>query len=226
MLAFGFLFRASARGLWRRITPPERVLIVGEGALAQAVVRKLELFPDIHAEVHGRIPDSRRAARAAPRAHREVDRVVIASSELSEAQLEEFLSVCRASHVKLTIVPPTRGMFGTATQLTHIADLPLLDYNTWYVSSSTLALKRVFDLVVGTFCLAVTLPIFALVSGRDRRRRRASGLFRRSAAENRDAGSRIFKFRTMVRDAEARFHDLVSLEELEDPCSSSGPIRA
>ena len=43
------------RALWRRITPPQRVLIVGDGPLAQAVVRKLELFPDIHAEIAGRI---------------------------------------------------------------------------------------------------------------------------------------------------------------------------
>ncbi len=217
VLAFGFLFRASARGLWRRITPPERVLIVGEGALAQAVVRKLELFPDIHAEVHGRIPDCAGLQERLPELTGEVDRVVIASSELSEAQLEEFLSVCRASHVKLTIVPPTRGMFGTATHLTHIADLPLLDYNTWYVSSSTLALKRVFDLVVGTFCLVVTLPIFALVAvaivvddGRP-------VFFRQERVGEQGRRFRIFKFRTMVRDAEARFHDLVSLEELEDP---------
>ena len=56
VLGLGFLFRATLRGVWRRITPPQRVLIVGEGPLAQAVVRKLELFPDIHAEFHSRIP--------------------------------------------------------------------------------------------------------------------------------------------------------------------------
>src|SRR5881275_2535973 len=56
VLGLGFVFRAALRGLWRRITPPQRVLIVGEGPLAQAVARKLELFPDIHAEISSRIP--------------------------------------------------------------------------------------------------------------------------------------------------------------------------
>ena len=149
VLGLGFLFRASARGLWRRITPPQRVLIVGEGPLAQAVVRKLELFPDIHAEITSRIPSCAELHAPLHEVVDDVDRVVIACSELNEALLEELLPVCRARHVKLTIVPPTRGMFGTATHLTHIADLPLLDYNTWYISNSTLALKRVFDLVVG-----------------------------------------------------------------------------
>ena len=56
VLALGFVFRATLRGVWRRVTPPQQVLIVGDGPLAQAVVRKLELFPDIHAEIHSRIP--------------------------------------------------------------------------------------------------------------------------------------------------------------------------
>ena len=216
VLGLGFLFRATARGLWRRITPPERVLIVGEGPLAWAVIRKLELFPDIHAEVCSQIPS---CAEMHQRLEviENVDRVVIACNELTEGLLEELLTVCRASHIKLTIVPPTRGMFGTATHLTHIADLPLLDYNTWYVSSSTLALKRAFDLVLGTIGLVVTLPIFALVAvaivvddGRP-------VFFRQQRVGEGGRRFRIFKFRTMVRDAEARFHDLVSLEELDDP---------
>jgi exopolysaccharide biosynthesis polyprenyl glycosylphosphotransferase len=217
VLGLGFLFRATARGLWRRATPPERMLIVGEGPLAQAVVRKLELFPDIHAEIRTRVPTCADLHERLPEVIGEVDRVVIASSELSEGLLEHLLPVCRASNVKLTIVPPTRGMFGTATHLTHIADLPLLDYNTWYVSRSTLALKRVFDLVVGTVGLVVTLPIFALAAVAILVDDGRPIFFRQQRVGEGGRRFRIFKFRTMVRDAEARFHDLVSLEELEDP---------
>jgi exopolysaccharide biosynthesis polyprenyl glycosylphosphotransferase len=217
VLVLAFVFRAAFRGLWRRITPPQRVLIVGEGPLAQAVVRKLELFPDIHAEIRIRIPSCTELPARLHHVIEEVDRVVIASSELNEALLEELLPVCRASHVKLTIVPPTRGMFGTATHLTHIADLPLLDYNTWYVSSSTLALKRIFDLVVGALGLVVTLPIFALVAAAILVDDGRPIFFRQWRVGEGGRRFRIFKFRTMVRDAEARFHDLVSLEELDDP---------
>jgi exopolysaccharide biosynthesis polyprenyl glycosylphosphotransferase len=217
VLGLGFLFRASSRGLWRRITPPERVLIVGEGPLAQAVVRKLELFPDIHAEVCSRIPNCTGLHEPLQEVIGDIDRVVIACSELSEGLLEDLLAVCRVSHVKLTIVPPTRGMFGTATHLTHIADLPLLDYNTWYVSSSTLALKRVFDLAVSTIGLVLTLPIFALVAAGILVDDGRPVFFRQERVGEGGCRFRIFKFRTMVRDAEARFHDLVSLEELDDP---------
>src|SRR5262249_2132829 len=162
VLVLGFLFRATMRAVWRRVTPPQRMLIVGEGPLAEAVVRKLELFPDIPAEVQSRISNCDELHKRLRDVIDDLDRVVIACSELSEGLLEKLLPVCRANHVRLTIVPPTRGMFGTATHLTHIADLPLLDYNTWDISRTTVALKRVFDVVLGLIILVVTRPLFLL----------------------------------------------------------------
>ena len=217
VLALAFVFRAAARGVWRRITPPQRVLIVGEGALAQAVVRKLELFPDIHAKIQKQIPSCAELLQRLHEVAENTDRVVIACSELNEALLEKLLPVCRANRVKLTIVPPTRGMFGTATHLTHIAELPLLDYNTWDISRTTVALKRAFDIVAAVLCLVVTLPLF-LVAGLaillD------SGLpifFRQTRGGEHARPFQMLKFRTMVRGAEALLATLVPLDELDDP---------
>jgi exopolysaccharide biosynthesis polyprenyl glycosylphosphotransferase len=217
VLGLGFVFRASARGLWRRITPPERMLIVGEGPLAQAVVRKLELFPDIHAEICCRIPSCAELNARVHEVIEEVDRVVIACSELSEGLLEQLLPLCRASHVKLTIVPPTRGMFGTATHLTHIAELPLLDYNTWDISRTTVALKRVFDILVAAIVLVLTFPLFLLAGLAIVLDSGLPIFFRQTRGGAHARPFQMLKFRTMVRDAEARLPELVRFDELADP---------
>jgi lipopolysaccharide/colanic/teichoic acid biosynthesis glycosyltransferase len=212
----GFVFRGTARVVWRRITPPERILIVGEGPLADAVTRKLELFPDIHATISGRIP-SCIALNDRLEELEGVDRVVVACSELNEGLLEALLPACRLRSVKLTVVPPTRGIFGTATHLGHVADLPLLDYNTWYVSPSTLALKRIFDVVVSTVALVLTSPLFVLIAVVVVVDDGPPVLFRQLRAGENGRVFRIFKFRTMVRDAEAMLPELISLDELSDP---------
>ncbi len=217
VLALGFLFRAALRGLWRRTTPPQRVLIAGEGPLAQAVVRKLELFPDIHAEIRSRVPSCAELHGRLHEVIQHVDRVVIACSELNESLLEELLPVCRANHVKLTIVPPTRGMFGTATHLTHIADLPLLDYNTWDISRTTVALKRAFDVAVALVALAVTLPLCLLAGLAILLDSGLPIFFRQTRGGERGRPFQMLKFRTMVRDAEARLPELVPFDELADP---------
>ena len=217
VLGLGFTFRAGMRALWRRVTPPQRVLIVGDGPLAQAVVRKLELFPDIHAEVAGRIESCSALTAGLANLGGGLDRIVIACSELSENLLEKLLPFCRARRVKLTVIPPTRGMFGTATHLTHIADLPLLDYNTWDISRTTVALKRMFDIGLGVVGLVLLSPLFFLVglatlvdSGRPI-------FFRQTRAGERGRPFQMLKFRTMVKDAEARLAELVPFDDLESP---------
>jgi exopolysaccharide biosynthesis polyprenyl glycosylphosphotransferase len=216
-LGLGFSFRAAMRALWRRITPPERTLIVGDGPLAQAVVRKLELFPDIHAEVSGRVANCAQLHEHLHELVPTVDRVVIACRELSEDILEELLPACRLDGVKLTIVPPTRGMFGTATTLTHIADLPLLDYNTWDISRMTLALKRCLDVALATVVLACALPLLLLVALATLLDSGRPVFFRQTRGGERGRRFEMLKFRTMVKDAEAMLPELVPFEELDAP---------
>jgi exopolysaccharide biosynthesis polyprenyl glycosylphosphotransferase len=216
-LGLGFALRAGTRAVWRRITPPQRLLVVGDGALAQAVVRKLELFPDIHAEITGRVAN---CAVLQERLHElldSVDRVVIACGGLTEDLLERLLPACRLRGVSLAIVPPTRGMFGTATNLTHIADLPLLDYNTWDISRMTLALKRCLDLALAVLGLVLLLPLLLLVGVATLVDSGYPVLFRQVRAGERGRPFQMLKFRTMVRNAEAMLPELVPFEELDAP---------
>jgi exopolysaccharide biosynthesis polyprenyl glycosylphosphotransferase len=217
VLGLGFSLRAGLRALWRRIAPAQRVLIVGDGPLAHAVVRKLELFPDIHAEIAGRIESCSALREGLDELRTDLDRIVIACSELSEELLEKLLPFCRLRRVKLTVIPPTRGMFGTATHLTHIADLPLLDYNTWDISRTTVGLKRAFDMGVAVGGLILASPLFVLVglatlldSGRPI-------FFRQTRAGERGRPFQMLKFRTMVRDAETMLAELVPFEQLDAP---------
>jgi exopolysaccharide biosynthesis polyprenyl glycosylphosphotransferase len=217
VLGLAFAFRAAMRALWRRVTPPQRVLIVGEGPLAQAVVRKLELFPDIHARVVSRIDTCATLDDRLGELAGKVDRIVIACSELKEDLLETLLPFCRLNAVKLTVVPPTRGMFGTATNLTHIADLPLLDYNTWDISRMTLALKRCLDIVLATLVLVLALPLLLLVAIAIVIDSRGPVLFRQTRAGEHGHPFQMLKFRTMVRNAEELLLELVPFEQLDAP---------
>ena len=64
------VLRGTVRWLWRRTTPPELTAVLGEGELASAARRKLELFPDMHLRLvdDGGLPldGMRRRPRARP----------------------------------------------------------------------------------------------------------------------------------------------------------------
>ena len=209
--------RALARVLWRRLTPPERVLMIGRSELTQTIRRKLELFPDIHVTVIGERDDiGPEELVEAPAWLDGVDRVIVAAEGV-EHGLARLVALCRQEGVKLSIVPPAQGFFGTTVQLTYIADLPVVECLTWDFSRSTLLLKRTLDLGVATPLLLVLTPLMALIGGLVRLESHGPALFVQQRAGCGGRPFRIMKFRTMMEGAEEWLSELVAVDELEQP---------
>jgi exopolysaccharide biosynthesis polyprenyl glycosylphosphotransferase len=217
-LTSAFLLRASARMVWRWITPPSRTLIVGGGALGAATRRKIELFPDIHVEVVAEwddLPEGDLEARAD--AVGGLDRVILACQTIDEESIARLVTYCRRRNMNLSVVPPIRGMLGTAVQLNHVADLPVVEYNTWDVSRSTLLLKRALDLTLGSVVLVLLAPLIVPIALLIKLDSPGPVLFTQVRAGRNGRPFRMRKFRTMVSDAEQRLPELVRFDSLRDP---------
>jgi exopolysaccharide biosynthesis polyprenyl glycosylphosphotransferase len=211
------VLRIAARAVWRLATLPERALIVGSGPLADMTRRKLQLFTDIHVDaVDGEHLLTAEEVQARLPQLDHVDRVLVAATPLDEELVAALLRACRERKLKLSVIPPT-GAFGTAVQLTRVADLPIVEYNTWDISRSTLLLKRGFDIGVSGLGLAVLSPLLAVTAVAIAVSSRANPFFTQRRAGLDGKPFRMFKFRTMVPDAEARLSEVVALDELDDP---------
>ena len=213
------LLRGIARAVWRRLTPPERAMIVGDGSLAQAVRRKVELFPDTHVRVVDIVPTeiARTNGAISSARLRGVERVILASHALNEDVLAKCVRVCRELRMKLSVVPPVRGMFGTAVELRHIADLPVVEYNTGSAARSTLILKRALDIGVALPACVLLLPLAAVIAISVRIGSPGRVIFCQVRAGHHGRPFKIYKFRTMVRDAEARLPEVVCFDRLPEP---------
>ncbi len=99
----------------------------------------------------GRAPP-RRLSAAARRGHEallevanQVDRIIVATDEVDTDLIAELNTICRRRQVKLSVVSPLRGGALPSLQISQLADLPILEYNTWDASRSSLLIKRTFD---------------------------------------------------------------------------------
>jgi exopolysaccharide biosynthesis polyprenyl glycosylphosphotransferase len=220
LVAFGsaLLVRGGARLMWRATTAPERTLILGRGPLADATRRKLELFPDIHVDVLGQ-----RVEFTLPELEHlngqldGVDRVILAAPSLDEALLSRLVAVCRQRQTRLSVVPPARGMFGTAVHLTHVAELPVIEYNTWDPGRSTLILKRTMDVALASLGLVVLGPLLIAIGLVVRLSSPGPAIFGQVRSGLHGQPFRMLKFRTMEADAEERLSDLVAIDDLAEP---------
>jgi exopolysaccharide biosynthesis polyprenyl glycosylphosphotransferase len=212
-----FFCRGTMRLVWRLWTPPERTVIVG-GQLAEAARHKLKLFADMHVElVEPREDLTLEELRDSPAWIAAADRVIVALDAIDKQLLGELVGVCRREKTKLSVIPPAQGMIGTAVQMNHVADLPMMEFHTWDISRSTLLLKRSLDLALGTLGLLVLAPLFVLIPLAIRLDSAGKVFFVQTRVGKDGRPFRMYKFRTMVRDAEERLGDLVSLDSLVRP---------
>lgn len=218
-LISSLLLRASGRSIWRRLTPPEQALIIGDGSLSRAVGRKLELFPDAHVHIVGTVPTevARHDGTLSSAGRAGIERIILASQTLDEHVLAKCVRDCRRLEMKLSVVPPVRGMFGTAVELRHIADLPVVEYNTGTAPRSTLLLKRALDIAVALPACILVMPFAAVIAAAIRIGSPGPVIFSQVRVGQHGRLFRIYKFRTMVSDAEERLSDIVCLDSLPEP---------
>jgi exopolysaccharide biosynthesis polyprenyl glycosylphosphotransferase len=145
------------------------------------------------------------------------ERVILAAPELDEPTLARVVQSCRSLGVKLSVTPPMRAMLGTAVELSHIAELPVIEYRTGNPSRSTMTIKRSLDVVVASIGLVMLMPIMLVVAAMIRLDSRGPVLFIQPRAGRKGDPFPILKFRTMVQDAEARISEVVSVDELNEP---------
>jgi exopolysaccharide biosynthesis polyprenyl glycosylphosphotransferase len=198
-----FVFRVVARALWRSSTPPERVVIAGEGPLAHAMRRKIGLFPDLHMTVL----DNGSAADG-------IDRVVLAHERIDAGEIAEIAALCHSNQAKLSLVSPLRGQ-ATPSAISRLAELPIFEYVTSDVSRSTMLLKRALDLTVGIPLALLAAPLFPLIALAIWLDDRGPILFAQDRAGLNGKPFRLLKFRTMHVGADRSLEDL--LDELPEP---------
>jgi exopolysaccharide biosynthesis polyprenyl glycosylphosphotransferase len=213
-----FVCRSFVRMIWRRVTPPERTMVIGRGRLATATRRKIALFSDIHLDVVAvRKECAAEDLPTSPDWLDGIDRVILAAQAIDETLIARLVSICRREKIKFSVIPPVRGMFGTAVQLSHVAELPVVEYNTWDISRSTILLKRIIDVAASLVALLFVVPLLLVIALLIKLDSRGPVFFVQQRAGRDGDAFRMLKFRTMLWNAEALLEDLVSVDRLEDP---------
>jgi exopolysaccharide biosynthesis polyprenyl glycosylphosphotransferase len=218
-VAAAFALRTLARFAWRRLTPPEVALVLGDEDLVETTRRRLAVFPDIHVRALDANGYSAEQLVHEPDRLDElgVDRIVLATKSINEELVREMVALCKRHAIKLSLVPAAAGMFASAVRLAHVADLRVVEYNTWDVSRSTLFLKRTMDVTLSLAALGLLSPVFLLVAVATLLDSGRPILFAQRRAGLNGKPFRMLKFRTMVADAEARLPQLVSFDALSEP---------
>jgi exopolysaccharide biosynthesis polyprenyl glycosylphosphotransferase len=148
----------------------------------------------------------------------EIDEVVFALPKVHSNRLENLLKKCASIGLSVKIVPNLLDSY-PAKQITveSLMGIPMLSYTPGNISAAGLFYKRILDLFGGFVGFALLAIIFPAIAIMIKTQSPGPVFFRQIRIGRTGRQFNLYKFRTMVVDAESKLKELLKLNEMQGP---------
>ena len=232
-----YVLRQYETRLRRRGIGTERVLIVGSGTASQLLIRRMTMFPQYGFHVCGVVDDDLSVgtlvagARAVgtigqlPEVIRRlrIDQVFLALPGAPRDELLRLIKLCEDEQVEFKLVPDLLEIMTNRVAADAIDGLPFIGVRRNRLRGSAAILKRTIDIIVSTVGLVVISPIIAAIAVAMKLTSPGPVLFRQERIGLHGEPFTLYKFRSMIVDAEAMTGPVVA-QPGDDRCTPLGRL--
>jgi exopolysaccharide biosynthesis polyprenyl glycosylphosphotransferase len=218
--------RVIARWIVLHVTPAERCVVLGDHEAAQRIEEKLSLSHSMKAELVGRVPLGRETRDAGdstvvgPLADLDfilraehIDRVIIAPNSRDNEETLDTIRLVKALGVKVSVLPRLFEVIGSSVEFDDCDGITLLGVRRYGLSKSSTLLKRAFDVSGAVAALLLFAPLLVAIAVK--LTSRGPVFFRQERIGRRGTTFHMFKFRTMVANAEEIKASLMEMNEAQ-----------
>jgi exopolysaccharide biosynthesis polyprenyl glycosylphosphotransferase len=216
-LAFRYLARQVLHRVRARGRASHRVLVVGEGTARDSLVTKLHASPHSGLRVVGvcrpclggrpeqpSVAHIRRVLRTV-----NADTVAVAHSDgLTPHVLRRIAWTLEGTGVDLLVAPALTDVAGPRIHVRPVSGLPLLQVAEPEFVGGRRLVKRTMDVAGAALLLLLLAPLLVLTAALVRTTSQGPVFFRQTRVGRGGVPFRMWKFRSMATDAEARLPDL------------------
>jgi exopolysaccharide biosynthesis polyprenyl glycosylphosphotransferase len=149
--------------------------------------------------------------------HHQVECVFVASSAVRTDLMKQLTRDIRRYDVEVRVSANMTEILSSRLTVQPVGDLLALSLRPARLTGPQAVAKRTFDLAVGSLFVLFTSPIWIVAGLLVKLSSRGPILFRQLRVGKDGRTFRMYKFRTMIRDAEARLPDLLARNEASGP---------
>jgi len=146
-----------------------------------------------------------------------VDEVVFVVPRLWLHKIEEIMHFCEAEGLRVHVAVDYFDLKFSKAKQTDLNGFPLLTFESTPDKLWHLLIKRLFDLVFSGVALLILAPFFVIISIIIKATSEGPVFFRQKRCSLNGRTFTLYKFRTMVKDAEARLDELLRYNEMNGP---------
>jgi len=203
--AVALFARLAARKLACRVTAEERCLIVGNPDRCEELAHLVDDISGVDligtvSSVH--VDCSVTGVRELVE-QLGVQRIIVGPHSISkEESILNLIQSAKWLGVRISLMPTVMTVVGVTTTVDQLDSLVLLGVSRFGLSRSSLALKRTLDLVAGGAVLVLLAPLMVAIAIAVRLTSQGPALFKQERIGRHARPFTIYKFRSMVNDAE------------------------
>jgi exopolysaccharide biosynthesis polyprenyl glycosylphosphotransferase len=223
------LMRTAARAIALRLAPAERCLFIGDSAAADTIRSKLTDHGGIKATLVAHVDldkiapwstDARSAAKVAEvrelARKLDVQRAIVAPRSADAGEVLDLVRTLKAVGVRVSILPRLLEVVGSTVAFDDLHGVTVMGVKRFELTRSSAAVKRIFDLVWTSIGLVAVAPLMLVAAVAIKLDSPGPVFFRQQRVGRYGNRFQIFKFRTMVADAEAQKDALRHRNEAQD----------
>lgn len=148
---------------------------------------------------------------------RQIDEVVFALPRNSSLDLEKYLAKCKKIGVAVRIVPAMFEPSDPSLRVETIQGIPTLTDYAAFRSASGLLYKKIIDLLAGFIGFVVFLLFYPILGLAIKLDSRGPILFRQQRVGMHGRKFSLYKFRSMISEAESKKGELLERSEMDGP---------
>ncbi len=213
-----YFLRQYETRLRRKGVGTERVLMVGTGAGSEMLIQRMNMFPQYGFQLVGVADDERALGSTfagAPVVGRiddlnnlasdlHIDQVFLAMAEGSRPQLLRLIKLCEDQKLEFRIVPDLLDVMSTRVDVHVVDGVPLVGIKHNQLRGANAAIKRAIDVAVSAVLLVLVSPVLLVLAALIKITSPGGPvMFKQERIGMHRKPFTVFKFRTMIPDAEA-----------------------
>jgi exopolysaccharide biosynthesis polyprenyl glycosylphosphotransferase len=229
LILFLVIARAGARAIALRRAPAERCLLIGDPAVARTIGSKLDNHHGVKAELVAHIDPADVAtwsadAFSAPRLPQirhlaqslDVQRAIVAPDSVESDKMMDLVCTLEAVGVKVSVLPRLLEVVGSSVEFDDLHGVTLMGVKRFALTRSSVTVKRAFDLLGSLLGLVVVMPLMIAIAIAIKLDSKGPVLFRQRRVGRHGKHFGVFKFRTMIRGADALKDSLRDRNEAQE----------
>jgi exopolysaccharide biosynthesis polyprenyl glycosylphosphotransferase len=210
------LMRTVGRALALRMAPAERCLFIGDADGAKTIAAKLTDHGGIKATLVAHLDfdkiapwstDARSAVKLAEvrnlARQLDVHRAIVAPRSADASEMLDLVRTLKAVGVRVSILPRLLEVVGSSVVFDDLHGVTVMGVRRFELTRSSATAKRAFDLAYTTIGLLAVAPLMIVAAVAIKLDSPGPVFFRQQRVGRHGKSFHIFKFRTMVKDAEA-----------------------